>query len=141
RKVRAGGEHQQEQHTDDGDGHKEGPHGPPCTIHAGAPPASAALPGYDAASARSSSMRSSWLYLATRSDRAGAPVLICPQLVATAMSAMVASSVSPERCERIAEYPLRIASCTASNVSVSVPIWLTFTRIELAVLVLMPLVK
>jgi hypothetical protein len=27
------------------------------------------------------------------------PVLICPTLVATAMSAMVVSSVSPERCE------------------------------------------
>ena len=27
---------------------------------------------------RSSSIRSSWLYLATRSERAGAPVLICP---------------------------------------------------------------
>ena len=50
-------------------------------------------------SSRSSSMRSSWLYLATRSLRAGAPVLICPQLVATARSAMVASSVSPERCD------------------------------------------
>ena len=47
-------------------------------------------------------MRSSWLYLATRSLRAGAPVLICPQLVATARSAMVASSVSPERCDMTA---------------------------------------
>ena len=44
-------------------------------------------------------MRSSWLYLATRSERHGAPVLIWPALVATAMSAIVASSVSPERCE------------------------------------------
>jgi hypothetical protein len=42
-------------------------------------------------------MRSSWLYLATRSERAGAPVLIWPQFVATARSAMVTSSVSPER--------------------------------------------
>ncbi len=42
-------------------------------------------------------MRSSWLYFATRSDRAGAPLLICPQLVATARSAIVVSSVSPER--------------------------------------------
>ena len=38
-------------------------------------------------------------YLATRSERAGAPVLIWPALVATAMSAIVVSSVSPERCE------------------------------------------
>ena len=42
-------------------------------------------------------MRSSWLYLATRSLRAGAPLLICPQPSATARSAMVVSSVSPER--------------------------------------------
>jgi hypothetical protein len=41
-------------------------------------------------------MRSSWLYFATRSDRAGAPVLIWPQPVATARSAMVVSSVSPD---------------------------------------------
>src|SRR5436190_1776183 len=44
-------------------------------------------------------MRNSWLYLATRSDRAGAPVLIWPQLVATARSEMVVSSVSPDRCD------------------------------------------
>ena len=44
-------------------------------------------------------MRSSWLYFATRSLRAGAPVLICPQLVATARSAIVTSSVSPLRCD------------------------------------------
>src|SRR5690606_6880939 len=56
-------------------------------------------PAYTAASSRISSMRSSWLYLATRSERAGAPVLIWPQLVATARSAMVTSSVSPERCD------------------------------------------
>ena len=35
--------------------------------------------------------------MATRSERAGAPVLIWPQLVATARSAIVTSSVSPER--------------------------------------------
>ena len=55
------------------------------------------MPGYSATSSSSSSMRSSWLYLATRSVRLGAPVLIWPALTATAMSAMVASSVSPER--------------------------------------------
>ena len=44
-------------------------------------------------------MRSSWLYFATRSVRDSAPVLIWPAFVATAMSAIVASSVSPERCE------------------------------------------
>ena len=36
----------------------------------------APAPAYTAASSSSSSMRKSWLYLATRSDRAGAPVLI-----------------------------------------------------------------
>src|SRR5258706_11744978 len=55
------------------------------------------FPPYWARSPSCSSIRISWLYLATRSDRAGAPVLIWPQLVATAMSAMVASSVSPLR--------------------------------------------
>ena len=44
-------------------------------------------------------MRSSWLYFATRSVRLAEPVLICPAPVATARSAMVVSSVSPERCE------------------------------------------
>ena len=34
---------------------------------------------------------------ALKAERASEPVLICPQLVATARSAMVESSVSPER--------------------------------------------
>ena len=38
-------------------------------------------PGTSARSPSSSSMRSSWLYFATRSERAGAPVLIWPALV------------------------------------------------------------
>ena len=50
--------------------------------------ARAAEPRYAAASPRFASMRSSWLYLATRSERHGAPVLIWPQLVATARSAI-----------------------------------------------------
>jgi len=49
-----------------------------------------------------SAISSSRLYLATRSPRAGAPVLICPQPVPTARSAMKESSVSPERCEIMA---------------------------------------
>ena len=73
------------------------------------------------------------MYFATRSLRAGAPVLIWPVPSATARSAIVASSVSPERCDMTAEYPFAWASCTASIVSVSVPIWFTLTRIELAV--------
>ena len=60
---------------------------------------SAARPGYFACGPSSCSIRSSWLYLAVRSERASEPVLICPQLVATARSAMVESSVSPERCD------------------------------------------
>ena len=42
-------------------------------------------------------MRSSRLYLATRSERDGAPVLIWPVPIATTRSAIVVSSVSPER--------------------------------------------
>ena len=62
-------------------------------------------------------MRSSWLYFATRSLRAGAPVLIWPQFVATARSAMVTSSVSPLRCDIIAVYACRPASAMVSSVS------------------------
>ena len=56
-------------------------------------------PGYSASPPSASSMRRSWLYFATRSERDGAPVLIWPQPVATARSAIVVSSVSPERCD------------------------------------------
>ena len=59
-------------------------------------------PGYSAFAPSCSSMRSSWLYFATRSERAGAPVLICPVPSATARSAIVESSVSPERCDMTA---------------------------------------
>src|SRR4051794_23376276 len=83
-------------------------------------------------------MRSSWLYLATRSERAGAPVLIWPQLVATARSAIVVSSVSPDRCDMTALYDARVAMATVSIVSVNVPIWFTLTRIELATRASMP---
>ena len=58
-------------------------------------------PGKRAAAPSSSSMRSSWLYLAMRSVRDAEPVLIWPAAVATARSAMNVSSVSPERCEMI----------------------------------------
>ncbi len=50
-----------------------------------------------ALSPNSSSMRNSWLYLAVLSDRDSEPVFIWPQFKATARSAMVESSVSPER--------------------------------------------
>src|SRR6185369_12135972 len=95
-------------------------------------------PAYRAASSSSSSIRSSWLYLATRSLRAGAPVLIWPQLVATARSAIVTSSVSPERWLIMHRYPELWARVTASNVSDRVPIWLTFTSSALAAPLVIP---
>src|SRR5918996_2181869 len=69
---------------------------------------SARAPANRAAGPRSSSIRSSWLYLARRSERDIEPVLIWPQLVATARSAIVLSSVSPERCDITQRKP---ASC------------------------------
>ena len=70
--------------------------------------------------------------MATRSLRAGAPDLICPMPVATTRSAIVVSSVSPDRWLIMQRQPLRCASSTASSVSVSEPIWLTFTSSALA---------
>ena len=70
--------------------------------------------------------------MATRSERAGAPVLICPALTATTRSAIVVSSVSPDRCEITVPYDAPLASATVSSVSVSVPIWLSLTRMALA---------
>ena len=60
-------------------------------------PRSTLVPAYFAAPPNCSSIRISWLYLASRSERDSEPVLICPQLQATARSAIVESSVSPER--------------------------------------------
>ena len=84
-------------------------------------------------------MRSRRLYLATRSERASEPVLIWPERIATARSAMNVSSVSPERCEMIVVQPTRWAISTDSIVSVSVPIWFTLTSTLLAALFAMPL--
>ena len=56
-----------------------------------------AVPAYAAASPSSCSIRNNRLYLATRSERDGAPVLIWPALTATARSAIDVSSVSPLR--------------------------------------------
>src|SRR5262249_54246764 len=75
-----------------------------------------------ASSPRISSMRSSWLYLAIRSLREAEPVLIWPQFVATARSAIVVSSVSPERCETTLAYEAERAISIVSSVSVKVPI-------------------
>src|SRR5262249_2635288 len=56
-------------------------------------------PPYTARPPSSASSASRRLYSATRSDRESDPVLICPQPVPTARSAIVVSSVSPERCD------------------------------------------
>ena len=50
-------------------------------------------------------MRSSRLYLATRSERESDPVLIWPHPEPTARSAIVVSSVSPDRCETTTAQP------------------------------------
>ena len=50
----------------------------------------------------SSSITNKRLYLATLSVLQGAPVFIWPAFVATATSANVVSSVSPERCDTTA---------------------------------------
>src|SRR5271156_224717 len=84
--------------------------------------ARAARPGKRADAPSSSSMRRSWLYLAMRSVRDAEPVLICPAPMATAKSAMKASSVSPERCEMMEAYFALRAISTASIVSVTLPI-------------------
>ena len=86
-----------------------------------------------ARSPSSPSMRMSWLYLASRSERDSEPVLIWPQLVATARSAMVAVLGLARAVRHHRGVAGACAPCsTASSVSVSVPIWLTLTRIELA---------
>ena len=59
----------------------------------------ACLPLYSATSPNSSEILISWLYLATLSDLAGAPVLIWPALTATTKSAIVVASVSPDLWE------------------------------------------
>ncbi len=56
------------------------------------------------------------MYLAILSERLSAPVLICPEFVATAMSAIVESSVSPERCEVTEVYLFLCASSIALRV-------------------------
>uniref|UniRef100_H3G5Q2 Uncharacterized protein n=1 Tax=Phytophthora ramorum TaxID=164328 RepID=H3G5Q2_PHYRM len=74
------------------------------------------------------SIRRSWLYLARRSERHGAPVLIWPALRPTARSAMNVSSVSPLRWLAMIAQPAFFAIVTASIDSVMLPIWFTFSR-------------
>src|SRR4029079_1799076 len=102
------------------------------------PEENAARPAYRAPPPSSSSMRRSRLYLATRSERDGAPVLSCPVPIATARSAMVVSSVSPERWLIIAPQPAPRAMSIAPIVSVSVPIWFSLISTALAARSSMP---
>ena len=60
---------------------------------------------YWAISPNSSSILNNWLYLAILSVLEVDPVLICPAFVATAMSAIVASSVYPDLWETTAVIP------------------------------------
>merc|ERR1712100_233428 len=84
------------------------------------------VPAKTHASPSSSSMRRSWLYFARRSERHGAPVLICPVRKPTTKSAMKVSSVSPERCDTITPQPCSWLILHASMASVIEPIWFTF---------------
>src|SRR5918992_1093045 len=121
------------------DGQEQGPAGQagPRATYGGAARAQdrnlryGADPAYRAVSPSSSSIRSRRLYFAVRSPREGAPALIWPAPVATARSAMVVSSVSPDRWETTRPKPASAAWETTSRASVSVPIWLTFTRMAL----------
>ncbi len=97
------------------------------------------MPAYLALSPSSSSMRRRRLYLATRSERQGAPVLIWPVLNPTLKSLMVVSSVSPERWLTTEVQPALLATSMAECVSVRVPIWFNFIRTELLAFRLMPL--
>ena len=79
------------------DSYKKLPKDPGYILNAQRFTLKAPIPGYTAALPSSSSIRRSWLYFATRSVRLGAPVLIWQVFSATARSAIVVSSVSPER--------------------------------------------
>merc|ERR1711934_1320745 len=85
------------------------------------------VPANEHAVPSSSSMRINWLYLASRSDLHGAPVLIWPVRKPTTKSAMKESSVSPDLCDTITPQPLRMDMFAASMASVMEPIWLTFS--------------
>src|SRR5690242_3470919 len=88
----------------------------------------ACAPDHEARAPSSCAMRNRRLYLAVRSPRLIEPVLICPLPVATARSAMVVSSVSPERCETTQVNPAARAISMVRRVSLSVPIWLSLIR-------------
>lgn len=66
-----------------------------------------------------------WLYLASRSPRQGAPALIWPVARPTDKSAMKVSSVSPLLWDITTPQLASLAIFTTSIASVTVPIWLT----------------
>ena len=85
-------------------------------------------PANTALSPNSSSILSSWLYLAVLSDLQGAPVLICPVPNPTTRSAMNVSSVSPDLWLTITPMPFFYDNRHASIASERDPIWLTLSR-------------
>ena len=78
------------------------------------------------------------MYFAKRSVLEREPVLICPVFKATAKSAIVTSSVSPDLCDITDLYLFLLPKLTASIVSVNVPIWLNLIKIAFAVLLSIP---
>ena len=57
------------------------------------------------------------------------PVFICPTPVATAKSAIVVSSVSPDRCDITEAIPAVFAILIVCKVSLTVPIWFSLIKI------------
>ena len=85
-----------------------------------------------------SSIRSSWLYLARRSERQGAPVFRWPAAMPTATSANQVSSVSPERWLTNTPQPLSRQSFQAASDSESVPIWLILSSMAFVAFISTP---
>ena len=77
------------------------------------------------------SILNNWLYFATLSDLHKEPVFIWEEFVPTAKSDINVSSESPDLWEIIVWYPIFCANLITSSVSVTVPIWLSFIKIEL----------
>lgn len=74
-------------------------------------------------------IKQTWLYLASRSPRQGAPAFICPVARPTDRSAMNESSVSPLIWDITTPQWASFAILTTSMASVTVPIWFTW-RLE-----------
>lgn len=75
-------------------------------------------------------IRGTWLYLATRSPRHGAPAFICPVARPTAKSAIKESSVSPLLWEMTTPQLASFACFATSMASVTVPTWLIWMNIR-----------